>query len=196
MGVLRTYGSVSWRRIGYLLLGLPVGLAGLLLVVVGRAGTAARCWRWLAVRVAGAAGGPPVGAVRVAGGSLGAAVVSLAGWLVAQWVAFIVLINVAFPFRDWLMPERHGANAGILPWSDFAPHSPAHPVDIWASTYHGSWGGPTLAGAWAVHAGLVLLVLVPVTIWLLRGLARLQLRLTRPVRAARRDRPGQVVTSA
>jgi hypothetical protein len=122
----------------------------------------------------------------VAAGSLGAVVVSLVGWLLAQWVAFIVLINVAFPVRDWLMSERHDANAGLLPWRNFAPHVPAHTGNIWASTYYDSWGGPTLAGAWAVHAGLVLLVLVPVVVWLLRGLARLQLRLTGAGRSGQR----------
>jgi hypothetical protein len=40
-----------------------------------------------------------------------------------------------------------------------------------------SWGGPTLAGAWAVHAGLALLLL-PVALWLLRALSGLQGRLS------------------
>jgi hypothetical protein len=40
-----------------------------------------------------------------------------------------------------------------------------------------AWGGPTLAGAWAVHAALALLLL-PVELWMLRGLAGLQGRLT------------------
>jgi hypothetical protein len=39
-----------------------------------------------------------------------------------------------------------------------------------------AWGGPTLAGAWAVHAVLAL-VLLPVELWLLRGLTGLQRRL-------------------
>jgi hypothetical protein len=190
--VLGTYGSGSWRRIGYLLLGLPVGVAALALVVVGRAGTAARCHHWLAVRVGRAPEGAPPTAGRVAAGSLGAAVVSLAGWVLAQWIAFIVLINVAFPWRDYLIPVHHAENVGLLPWSNFAPHALAHPENIWASTYHGSWGGPTLAGAWAVHAGLVVLVLLPVVIWLLRGLARLQLRLAGSGRRPDGVRVGEV----
>jgi hypothetical protein len=40
-----------------------------------------------------------------------------------------------------------------------------------------SWGGPSLAGAWAVHAALALLVL-PVELGMLRGLTTLQGRLT------------------
>jgi hypothetical protein len=39
-----------------------------------------------------------------------------------------------------------------------------------------AWGGPTLADAWAVHAALALLLL-PVELWLLRGLTGLQGRL-------------------
>ncbi len=35
--------------------------------------------------------------------------------------------------------------------------------------YATAWGGPTLAGAWAVHAVLAL-ALVPVGLWLVRGL--------------------------
>jgi hypothetical protein len=42
--------------------------------------------------------------------------------------------------------------------------------------YRDAWGGPTLAGAWAVHAVLAL-ALVPVGLWLVRGLTALQRRL-------------------
>jgi hypothetical protein len=40
-------------------------------------------------------------------------------------------------------------------------------------TYQHSWGGPTLAGAWAVHAagGLVFLLVTP---WAVRATTRLQ----------------------
>ncbi|WP_236581697.1 sensor domain-containing protein [Rhodococcus sp. T7] len=40
-------------------------------------------------------------------------------------------------------------------------------------SYEYSWGGPTLAGAWLVHLVLGLL-LVPVAVWILRGIAVLQ----------------------
>lgn len=175
---LGTYGARSWRRFGYLLLGLPMGVAGVLLAAVGRSGTADRCWRRLATGVAGV---PPERVVppgwRVAAGSAGAVVTGVAGWLMVQWFAFILLINIAYPFRGYLMAEDHAENVGALPWLDFAPHAPTRAGNIWASTYHGSWGGPTLAGAWAVHAALTLLLLFPIVAWLLRGLARLQLRL-------------------
>ncbi|HEV7655873.1 MAG TPA: hypothetical protein VGP36_14235 [Mycobacteriales bacterium] len=42
--------------------------------------------------------------------------------------------------------------------------------------YTDAWGGPTLAGAWTVHAVLAL-ALVPVGLWLVRGLTALQRRL-------------------
>jgi hypothetical protein len=40
-----------------------------------------------------------------------------------------------------------------------------------------AWGGPSLAGAWAVHAALALVIL-PVELAMLRGLGVLQARLT------------------
>ena len=48
-----------------------------------------------------------------------------------------------------------------------------------ANNYTTSWGGPTPAGAWAVHAGLTLLTIYPVLAWAIHGLVRLQRRLTR-----------------
>jgi hypothetical protein len=52
---------------------------------------------------------------------------------------------------------------------------------IWygPSDYHEAWGGPTLAGAWAVHAAGGLLFLY-VGLWIIRGVSRLQQRLIRP----------------
>ncbi|MEO7837017.1 MAG: hypothetical protein ABIS21_05195 [Acidimicrobiales bacterium] len=66
---------------------------------------------------------------------------------------------------------------GVLGWIILALMVPnslrnlAYP--FFAGDYSHSWGGPTLAGAWAVHAGLVL-VMLPGWIWLLRGLTHLQ----------------------
>ncbi|MCP2276021.1 hypothetical protein APR11_000696 [Nocardia amikacinitolerans] len=47
-----------------------------------------------------------------------------------------------------------------------------------ANDYENSWGGPTLAGAWAVHAALGV-GLLPVWLAMLAGLGALQLRLIR-----------------
>jgi hypothetical protein len=53
---------------------------------------------------------------------------------------------------------------------------PLRPVFGLSGDYRGSWGGPTLVGAWAVHAvaGLAFWLLVA---WLLRGYAGLWRRL-------------------
>ncbi|MFR9777258.1 hypothetical protein ACL02O_14525 [Micromonospora sp. MS34] len=88
-------------------------------------------------------------------------------------LAFLVLINVlAYPFRPWL-----GLGGSTR--------------DIWADRYADSWGGPTLAGAWATHATLILLLALPALAGAVRGLFALQRRLTgatsstvRPVPAA------------
>ncbi|MGY0499065.1 hypothetical protein ACWZHB_11270 [Nocardia sp. FBN12] len=49
-----------------------------------------------------------------------------------------------------------------------------------ADGYENSWGGPTLAGAWAVHAALGVLI-APVIVVMIAVFGRLQLRLTRTV---------------
>jgi hypothetical protein len=53
----------------------------------------------------------------------------------------------------------------------------AYPL-IAADNLENSWGGPTLAGAWAVHA-LLGLALLPVWLLVLAGMGALQMRLTR-----------------
>ncbi|WP_435591746.1 hypothetical protein [Nocardia sp. bgisy118] len=53
----------------------------------------------------------------------------------------------------------------------------AYPL-VGANDYENSWGGPTLAGAWAVHAALGV-GLLPVWLAALAGLGALQLRLIR-----------------
>lgn len=55
----------------------------------------------------------------------------------------------------------------------------AYPL-VAAGDYETSWGGPTLPGAWLVHA-VVSLVIAPVFLAIVALLGRLQLRLTRTV---------------
>lgn len=74
-------------------------------------------------------------------------------------LAGLVLINVAYPLRP------------ILGLGD-------HDGSVWASTYHDAWGGPTLAGAWAVHGVGVMLFVFPAMAWVIRGLLRAQARVT------------------
>lgn len=55
----------------------------------------------------------------------------------------------------------------------------AYPL-VGADGYENAWGGPTLAGAWAVHAALGVLI-APAFIGLIALFGRLQLRVTRTV---------------
>ncbi|MEH0842493.1 hypothetical protein V6U81_08910 [Micromonospora sp. CPCC 205711] len=108
----------------------------------------------LALRQAARAAG--TGRLRVLARALLTLPIALASTVLTATLAFLVLINVlAYPFRSLLG----------LPG----------PTD---GGYQDSWGGPTLAGAWAVHAGLVLTLVVPVVAWAVRGLTSLQHRLT------------------
>lgn len=116
------------------------------------------------------------GRVRNLGRALLAVPVALAGSALTGTLAFLVLINVlAYPFRPWL---GLGDSTG----------------NIWADRYADSWGGPTLAGAWATHAALILLLVVPPMAWAVRGLTTLQWRLTRP--PSRTVRPATVPVDA
>lgn len=175
------YAGGTWRRFGYAVLGLPVAIVAVVMAAVGRAGTAARWQRSLAVRLADLPDVEPKVAGltgRVLVHSLAAAAASAVSWLLLQYAAFILLINIAYPWRDYLVAGHRNANAPPIPWVDFTIHQPPHPENIWASTYHGGWGGPTAAGAWSVHAALTLLVFFPVVAWLVRGLVRAQRGLT------------------
>lgn len=182
MGVLRiwttAYRAGTWRRFGYVLLGLPLGVAGLVLALAGRWRTAA-WWQERAARWADLPDPDPA----TPGRTLGAAVLSVltgaVGWAVTQYLGFLVLYSVGYPLRNYV-GAGDGETAPLVPWLHLSFHQA--PPGAWASTYHTSWGGPTLAGAWAVHAGLVLLTLFPLLAWTIRGLARLQ-------RAPLRHRP-------
>jgi hypothetical protein len=104
---------------------------------------------------------------RFARGILALPVAAAATGLTAV-LGYLTVINVvAYPFRPYL--GLHANDGG----------------SIWASTYYGSWGGPTLAGAWAVHALGILLIVFPLVTWTVRGLLRVQDRIVgTPMRAA------------
>ncbi|MEU4476877.1 hypothetical protein AB0F68_02215 [Micromonospora sp. NPDC023966] len=117
-------------------------------------------WSVVAVPQAlGALGRAPSrsGRLRALGGALLALPVAVASSALTAVLAFLVLINVlAYPFRPLLgLGEQTGT--------------------AW---YANAWGGPTLAGAWATHAALILLLVVPPMVWAVRGLTALQWRLT------------------
>jgi hypothetical protein len=178
---LTPFRASTWRRFGYAVVGLPVGLACVPLALVGRAGAAARVQR----RLAGAltelpvpAPQTPVRGLRVLAGSVLGVVLGAVSWVLLQDLALLLFVNVAFPLRDYV---SFGLGENFLPWDGWnllwsvrVHSSPG--TDPWANTYATSWGGPTLAGAWAVHAGLALLAIYPVLAWAVRGCVRLQVR--------------------
>jgi hypothetical protein len=145
-----TFGAPMWRSLAYGVLSLPAGIASLLLALVGAHRAAARLQRGLADRWLRRALTPPQNRDRWGRVILQALLASTLGvlcWLLVALAAPNTVRNVL------LYPITDGT--GVTR----------------------AWGGPTLAGAWAVHAALALLLL-PVELWLLRGLTGLQGRLT------------------
>jgi hypothetical protein len=144
-----TFGAAMWRAVVYGLLSLPAGIASLLLPLVGAQGTAARLQLGLAERWLHRSMG------RSQGGYRWGRVITLG--LLASMIGLLDWLLVALAGANTVRNLLYGLTAG--------------------SSYAGSWGGPTLAGAWAVHAALALVIL-PVELWMLRGLTGLQGRLT------------------
>ncbi|WP_405605082.1 hypothetical protein OG741_36885 [Streptomyces sp. NBC_01410] len=70
-----------------------------------------------------------------------------------------------------------GAGLGLVAWlvivisAQAAVNGALYPL-LDAHDYRNSWGGPTLAGAWATHAALAVPIVVA-AIWVLRGLVAL-----------------------
>jgi hypothetical protein len=145
-----TFGAPMWRSLTYGVLSLPAGIASLLLALVGGHRAAARLQRSLADRWLRRALTPPQNGDRWGRVILQALLASTLGvlcWLLVALAGPDTVRNVL------LYPITDGAGVAR------------------------AWGGPTLAGAWAVHAALALLLL-PVELWLLRGLTGVQGRLT------------------
>jgi len=135
-----------WRWVVYGLLSLPAGIASLLLTLIGAHPAAARLQRGLAHRWLHRSLAAPQGGDRW-------------GRVVTQ-----ALLTLMLGVLCWLLVALAGPNTVrnvlLYPITDGDEAARA-------------WGGPTLAGVWAVHAALALLVL-PVALWLLRGLTGLQ----------------------
>lgn len=143
-------GAETWRSLLYGLLSLPAGIAGLLLALVGRHGAAGRLQSGLAGRWLGLPLTPPHRRPswgRVVIHALLTAIVGLVCWALVALAGPNTIRNVL------LYPITDGDEVAR------------------------AWGGPGLAGAWAVHAALALLIL-PVELGMLRGLTILQRRLT------------------
>ncbi|MFE9534079.1 sensor domain-containing protein [Streptomyces sp. NPDC006691] len=141
------FRAVTWLRLAYLLLALPVGILCIPIALVG--GPAGRIQRGLARRLLGVEVTDPRHTGPLA---LVHAVISLPLNLVALTVSAyfwtVVVINLAYPLRPDSDPTQ-------------------------------AWGGPTMAGAWAVHGiggGVSFLLITP---WVMKGFTLLQARLVR-----------------
>jgi hypothetical protein len=140
----------TWRRSAYALVALSVGLLSVPLVLAG--GPAGRLQARVARLLPGVAVGDASRRRVLLHGLLGVPL-NAAAFAITGYGLLVVVLNLGYPLRPLL---------GLS----------ADPAD--------SWGGPTLAGTWAVHAaaGLVALFLMP---WIVRGLTGLQARLLRAV---------------
>jgi hypothetical protein len=145
------FRSATWRRTLYALLALPVGVVCLPLAVLGGSPAAARLQEGLAGRLLAVRLERPR-LRRVDGRVIGHALLSLPlnalSWALTVAIWVLALVNIAYPLR---------------PDSDDLSNA---------------WGGPSLAGAWAVHgtAGLAFLLAAP---WIVIGVTALQGRLVR-----------------
>jgi hypothetical protein len=148
----RPFSADTWRRTRYILLALPVSLVAVPLALLGGWRAAARLQRGLAARYL-APPSPEPAPRDTAGRAVAHAVLSLPLNLVSAVVVASVwalaAMNLAYPLRPGL-----------------------------GDGYQDAWGGPTLAGAWAVHAagGITFLYLTP---WIVKGITWLQGRLAR-----------------
>jgi hypothetical protein len=147
----RPFSADTWRRTLYVLLALPVGVVCVPLSILGGSPAAGRLQQGPAARLLGVGLARPPRR-RVDGRVLGHALLSLPlnalSWALTVAVWALAVVNIAYPLR---------------PDSDDLSNA---------------WGGPSLAGAWAVHgtAGLALLLLAP---WIVNGVTALQGRLVR-----------------
>jgi hypothetical protein len=145
------FSADTWRRTLYALLALPVDVVCVPLSILGGSPAAARLQQGLAARLLGVGlERPPRRRLdgRVVGHALLSLPLNALSWALTVAVWAVAVVNIAYPLR---------------PDSDDLSNA---------------WGGPSLAGAWAVHgtAGLALLLLAP---WVVNGVTALQGRLAR-----------------
>ncbi|MGH3447539.1 MAG: hypothetical protein ACRDQA_24360 [Nocardioidaceae bacterium] len=146
------------RRLGYGLLAFPLGLLTIPLTLVGGGQIAARAQRRLAAVTPDPVPSAhhrakPASLLVHAVATLPATALALVLWGFAAWV---LVLNLPYPMRDFSW------------WALSHPFSATDVVG-------GAWGGPTLAGAWAVHAGGAVLLAVVLSLpvgWLTRLHAR------------------------
>ena len=140
----QTFSADTWRRVAYATVSAPVGLAVLVLSLVGGHRRAAGWQRRVTRRLLDAPSTPDSvdGPLRTVGYALLSVPFGLVGLSLVLMVGPNTVRNLLYGvFTD--------------------------------GSYVTSWGGPTLAGAWAVHAALAVLLL-PVWLWLVRGVTGVQ----------------------
>src|SRR5262249_30730001 len=86
--------------------------------------------------------GYPARGSRLIACSVAGLAISLVSWVLLQNLAFLMLVNVAYPIRDYVSAGFHD---NFLPWDGwnllwtFRIH-PASGPDPWANNYYTSWG--------------------------------------------------------
>lgn len=144
-----------YRRLRVNLLLLPVSVGAVVVDIVGRHKTALRWQQQLAERAAGRGLTPRLddaGRSSVLGYSIIAALFGMWFWLLFVLAIPNTIRCVCFYWLTDYLVVNHGHIGS------------------------GTWGGPTLVGAWATH-GILALLLVPVWISLFYGLTVVQTRL-------------------
>ncbi|NGO70311.1 sensor domain-containing protein [Streptomyces boncukensis] len=141
----------TWKRTAYLLLAVPTGLLCIPLGLVAPR-SAGRIQLALAGRLLGGGGpeGPRAQRPRTGALAFAHAVLTVPVNLAAAVVTFYLWSIVAMNLGYPLRPGLDTEN---------------------------SWGGPSLAGAWALHAGVGGLGFLLLTPWVVRGFSALQARL-------------------
>ncbi len=155
MDILRgPFTAANWRRCAYLVAVVPVGVWGTFQAMRGRPDDAVRLHARLSERLSG----------RILFSSPG----SVGPGRAALYGLATIPLNLTFLL------------AGAYVWS-IVPMNLAFPLR--GGDLSRSWGGPSLAGAWAVHAlgGLVFLFIAPVVVRALTNLqSRFQLKMLGP----------------
>jgi hypothetical protein len=140
----------------FTILPLPLAAACVALALTGRVPTLTRRPR-------------PMTGTRVLVRALISLAVGLVGWLLLAYLPVFALGNLAFPFLTIVgRPPAYGGPPP--PWDLLFHLRISYDSGVWASTYHDSNGGPTLAGAWTYHAGQFVVAYFPLFAWAIRGL--------------------------
>lgn len=149
----------GWRQVIYTFLALPVNILALLMALAGRSSagfgyqlSVARDllpWHFPDEQ--------PSSRLRALAYSMITLPLNVAAFAFSAYFSSLLLLSVLYPLRAI---ARHESLDHIL-----------------ASNYYHAWGGPTFAGAWAVHAVLALAAFLGPIVWVIVLFTWLQARL-------------------